>query len=153
MTFAFSDSGDFQHFVCFSGVPLHLIRRLCIIPGEHLEDGAHFEPESDWVADFDQFSCRRVLKGWSDAIQSGVTKDLNGLDSLDLVYNFFNIWDTLETPHKCLEEIAKEFQRQKLRPKQTSVTIRNFSTDQNTLVRSTCERMERVFRDMLLAQV
>ncbi|KAJ4304723.1 hypothetical protein N0V90_000250 [Kalmusia sp. IMI 367209] len=131
ITFAFVTSGDFQHFVYYSGAPLDLIQKLCIIaPGSDFDLGIH------------PFSAKaKYDKGWVRALDSGVMERFTSLVGLHLVLRLYwgtSRWDThvvedlIYPPHECLylPEIIREFQKLNLRPEHTTVLITNGEHEQ-----------------------
>lgn len=127
-TFAFVASGDFQHFVYFSGARLDLITKLCIVtPGTYHSFGSGIGALSG-RAKFD--------KGWKRAFDSRVLESFTSLIGLHLILRCYwgtSQWNThvvadLEfPPFECLylPEIIREFQKLHLRPEHTTVLITN----------------------------
>lgn len=125
ITFAFLTSGDFQHFVHFSGSRLGHVRQLCLItPGIDFFAGRA-------LTDKDKFE-----RGWERALRSGAMQQFTSLVGLHLVLRSFwgtSRWDThtveeLEfPPDECLylPDIVRVFQELRLRPERTTVLVTN----------------------------
>lgn len=130
VTFAFITSGDFQHFVHFSGARLDQITQLCIItPGIDFFAGRP-------LAEKDKFE-----RGWERALRSGVMKSFTSLIGVHLVLRCFwgtSRWNThtvenLEfPPDECLylPEIIRSFQQLRLRPEWTTALVTNAESEE-----------------------
>ncbi|KAF1979350.1 hypothetical protein BU23DRAFT_152640 [Bimuria novae-zelandiae CBS 107.79] len=125
ITFAFLRSGDFQHFVHFSGARLDQVRQLCIItPGIDYFNGRP-------LAEKDKFE-----RGWERALRSGVMSQFKSLTGLHLVLRSFwgtSRWDThtvedlIFPPDECLylPDLIQVFQQLRLRREKTTVLVAN----------------------------
>lgn len=154
VTFAFVTSGDFQHFVNFSGARLDQIRQLCMItPGIDFFAGRA-------LADKDKFE-----RSWERALKSGVMEQFTSLVGLHLVVRSFwgtSRWDThtvenLEfPPDECLylPEMIRVFQALRLHPERTTVLVTNadcndaYGWEDFTVPKR--RRMAQTIRDLLL---
>lgn len=130
VTFAFTNSGDFQHFVHFSGSRLDQIRQVCLItPGMDFFGGHELSEKS------------KFERGWERALRSGVLDRFTSLVGLHLVVRSFwgtSRWGvtTVENlefpPDECLylPDIIGAFQRLRLRPECTTVLVTNDRCDE-----------------------
>ena len=154
VTFAFVASGDFQHFVYFSGARLDQIRQLCIItPGIDFFAGRP-------LAEKDKFE-----RSWERALRSGVLNQFTSLSGMHLVIRSFwgtSKWDTqtvedlMFAPDECLylPEIIRVFQQRRLRPERTTVLVTNADCNEaygwENFTVPKRRKMAQVIRDLIL---
>ncbi|KAL5395327.1 hypothetical protein PMIN02_004179 [Paraphaeosphaeria minitans] len=130
VTFAFTTSGDFQHFARFSGARLDKIRQICLI-----------SPGMDFFGGHEMSEKSKFERGWERVLRSGVLDEFTSLVGLDLILRSFwgtSRWGTSTVerlefpPDECLylPEIIQVFRQIRLRPERVTVLVTNDRADE-----------------------
>ncbi|KAK7178914.1 hypothetical protein PSPO01_15051 [Paraphaeosphaeria sporulosa] len=130
VTFAFTTSGDFQHFARFSGARLDKVRQICLI-----------SPGMDFFGGHEMSEKSKFERGWERALRSGVMDEFTSLVGVHLIIRSFwgtSQWGTSTVerldfpPDECLylPEIIRVFRQIQLRPERVTVLVTNDRADE-----------------------